>query len=44
MLCEMVDPILLQGLIALIFQHVINDGVLAQKDVQDLLAAGRKIV
>ena len=25
-------------------QHVIHDGVLAQKDVQDLLAAGRKIV
>ena len=23
-------------------QHVIHDGVLAQKDVQDLLAAGRK--
>ena len=25
-------------------QHVMLDGVLAQKDVQDLLAAGRKIV
>ena len=25
-------------------QRVIHDGVLAQKDIQDLLAAGRRIV
>ena len=49
-LCEMVDPRFNRSGVPSItclahsLQCVIHDGVLAQKDVQDLLAVGRKIV
>ena len=48
--CEMVDPRFnCSGVpsitcLAHSLQRVIHDGVLAQKDVQDLLASGRRIV
>jgi len=49
--CKMVYPTLLQGLTTLVCQYLlfivllyVHDGVLTQKDVQDLLASRRRIV